>query len=596
MTITYSYPTDAAALDPILDLVEVQVSGTYDASATSITLESGEGAKLPSPATVGSFSPVWWDSAQGHPLNDPNAERVRVTARSGDVLTVSRGDGNTSASTKNAAGASYVMSLVVHSGHFHDIARCLPLNPKNPRFGAAMDGTTDDAAALQKVFDALPSTGGVVCLPIGTLAVGSAVTCSKPVRIVGASREGSKIKGLSNGFHALIFERSFELADLSLVRDNNSSSASWSGARLDFTSSTPVSGTRVRLKNVTVDGFDLGVYVDGGTGFDVESFVADNVSVDINSSATGGAAAFQPTIRAVRCLEARINGGRFTTTQTDTVENLSFNGCRRVIVDGPFVQRGIGVKVESILGRVALADIRAVEFDDTGEDVDVLADTNRIDKVRVVGCYSAGSRSISSDASVYVHTSGSTPSGYDVGILQLVENYWRDVAKKVLRINMGTGRTLECLKLEGNRYYNWSSGASQSGLNAVVNVESSGTVRAMIADEEFADGNSNGQSYQNFASVVTKSIGVIVESNVTASGQINNEGEERLRNTRVSNRIEVASGAQLLMPSGANLAINGIKASSTANMPPTITGKIPVKDSGGTVQGYLVVTVDPDSL
>lgn len=57
-------------------------------------------------------------------------------------------------------------------------------NPKD--YGAAVDGVTDDAAALQATIDALPAEGGEVALPPGVMAIGSTIVISKSnVRLVG---------------------------------------------------------------------------------------------------------------------------------------------------------------------------------------------------------------------------------------------------------------------------------------------------------------------------------------------------------------------------------------------------------------------------
>jgi len=97
-------------LDPVKDLAVVTVSQGYDAAAFSILLASGEGSKLPDPAFDGAFDVAWinWtDFPNAH--DDPNYEQVRVTGRSGDTLTVTRGVNGFTAKTHNAAGKTYVM-------------------------------------------------------------------------------------------------------------------------------------------------------------------------------------------------------------------------------------------------------------------------------------------------------------------------------------------------------------------------------------------------------------------------------------------------------------------------------------------------------
>ena len=101
-----------AILDPVKNFAKVTVSTGYSATDTSIVLNSGNGAKLPDPSTDGAFNLVWWNSTDySDPTDDPNVEIVRVTARSTDTLTVTRGQEGTSATDKNISGKTYQMIL-----------------------------------------------------------------------------------------------------------------------------------------------------------------------------------------------------------------------------------------------------------------------------------------------------------------------------------------------------------------------------------------------------------------------------------------------------------------------------------------------------
>ena len=93
-------------MDNFKNFAKVQVSTGYDASATSIALTAGHGAKLPAPP----FNATWWNSTDfPDPSDDPNVEIVRVTAIATDTLTVTRAQESTSASTKNTASKTYRM-------------------------------------------------------------------------------------------------------------------------------------------------------------------------------------------------------------------------------------------------------------------------------------------------------------------------------------------------------------------------------------------------------------------------------------------------------------------------------------------------------
>ena len=101
--------TNNMTLDPVTNFANVQVGTGYASGVTSIVLRTGEGIKLPDPATDGEFNVVWFDSTN-HPevYSDPNVEIVRVTAKSVDTLTVTRGQEGTGDSSKNVEGLSLI--------------------------------------------------------------------------------------------------------------------------------------------------------------------------------------------------------------------------------------------------------------------------------------------------------------------------------------------------------------------------------------------------------------------------------------------------------------------------------------------------------
>lgn len=116
-----------ASLDPTKNFAIVTVSTGYDNDDTSIALSSGHGARLPAPATDGAFNLVWWNSTDyADPADDPNVEVIRVTARSTDTLTVTRGQEGTSGTNKNTGGKTYKMILAVTKKMVDDIAALVP--------------------------------------------------------------------------------------------------------------------------------------------------------------------------------------------------------------------------------------------------------------------------------------------------------------------------------------------------------------------------------------------------------------------------------------------------------------------------------------
>lgn len=98
-------------VDQVANFVHVTVSTGYDASATDIVLSSGEGSELPDP-TGENYNLVWYDYTNYPGVDsDPNAEIIRVTAKSSDTITVIRNQEGSGASIKNTVDATYKMFL-----------------------------------------------------------------------------------------------------------------------------------------------------------------------------------------------------------------------------------------------------------------------------------------------------------------------------------------------------------------------------------------------------------------------------------------------------------------------------------------------------
>lgn len=132
---------------PVVDFGLVTVSGGYSAAANAITLQTGDGSKLPDTAGGYRYPLTWWDATTyAHAADDPNVEIVTVTGRAGDVLTVSRGQEGTSASSKNTADRTYRMSLGITTAMWNDLRA-----HKSTHHGVVLRTDRDSADALKKV-------------------------------------------------------------------------------------------------------------------------------------------------------------------------------------------------------------------------------------------------------------------------------------------------------------------------------------------------------------------------------------------------------------------------------------------------------------
>lgn len=139
--------------DPAINFGIGTVLLPYTAADTSIDLVTGDGARFPDPGVVGAYNVTWWNaSAYANPSDDPSREIVRVTAKLVDNLTITRAQEGTSASNKNAALATYKISLGFTKKTYDDITTAI--NGINPSVWIPMETITFTASsAIQTTAD-----------------------------------------------------------------------------------------------------------------------------------------------------------------------------------------------------------------------------------------------------------------------------------------------------------------------------------------------------------------------------------------------------------------------------------------------------------
>jgi hypothetical protein len=119
---TIKCQTKYMSLDQVANFIKVVVALGHGVSDTSIDLATGQGAKLPDPAS-GQYNLVWWNATDyADPADDPNVEIVRVTARLNDTITVTRAQEGTTATQKQNVGKIYKMQLALTAKMIADIA------------------------------------------------------------------------------------------------------------------------------------------------------------------------------------------------------------------------------------------------------------------------------------------------------------------------------------------------------------------------------------------------------------------------------------------------------------------------------------------
>jgi parallel beta-helix repeat protein len=253
-------------LDPVRNFAKVTVSQGYDSTATQITLVTGDGAKLPDPATEGAFNLVWYnDTDYKDPADDPYVEIVRVTTKSGDTLTIQRGQEGTSAQNHNLSGKTYKMVLGLTKKTMDDIQN-LPKrtatlivaandSKDKSRADYVCDGVNDQEE-INAAINALPTFGGKVLLLEGTYNISASITILKNNVTLEGQGAGTKLF-LVNGANSNVIQvgdasTSLERIRIVNLRIDGNKANNTAGTGIDFFGSNNYLITKCSIENCII--------------------------------------------------------------------------------------------------------------------------------------------------------------------------------------------------------------------------------------------------------------------------------------------------------------------------------------------------------
>jgi len=197
------YSLQGPLLDPAVNFGKVTVSAGYDATVTSIVLNTNQGSKLPDPSVSGAFNLVWYNSTDyPDPSDDPNKEIVRCTTRTSDTLTVTRAQEGTSASIKNLSGKTYKMILSVTAKTISDISSAI--TARVAKSGDTMTGNLEISKSNSAI--RLTEPGGydfLITNNAGSLNITSDDPANTTVTILSNGRLGIGTTSPQNSLHVV---------------------------------------------------------------------------------------------------------------------------------------------------------------------------------------------------------------------------------------------------------------------------------------------------------------------------------------------------------------------------------------------------------
>lgn len=363
-------------------------------------------------------------------------------------------------------------------------------------FGATFDGVTDDAAAIQDAIDQATASGMPLFLEPGTAIIGTPLSISAPVTILGSGREESILKA-ANGLNDYVISFTGGLAGVGIVGahfadfavDGNSANQTAGGA-ISANGSVQCSFERLHLFSVYNWGLLLGPITGGAFGHHnrIISCLFDN-SMGSNGFG-GGATTTSNDENWFIASDFEFLGGNSNPVDTNPIMLYDQSGLN-YIMSCNFVSGGnnaMGIRIQNTKGTKVVGCI----FDGTAGD----------------GVFIAGSRCIVSNCVFTgIGDNGNTPAS---GVHTQFAAANNIIANNIFETSATTNNTRSHIREEqiGN------SGPNLIEANTFTTITFPPTVAAVESD-------GNGTIVRNNLGWTTESSGTATVANATTSIAVN---------------------------------------------------------------------------
>jgi len=386
------------------------------------------------------------------------------------------------------------------------------------KYGANGQDSSDDTVAFQRAFDELPASGGSLFIPAGTYRFSTTLHLRRPVAIKGAGQNNVRLVSTGQGFHLIEAERSLSISDLQIERADISGNLHDKGISFNF-SHAPGGTPRAELgvDNVTIKGFDTGIYVDGGPSLLVPRVRVTRVHVETNRLSTATqTTGYTPTVNVNNADEVVVSNCELIQPRPVHINNIYMIGSERVLIRDNTITNGIGFKeVSGQIRPVKELTITNNHFQNSSLSVLLISESQPFEQIVIDNNQFLGSRVLSEGSSDIMVTTQRdfVAKPYAYRQVKLSSNTFRDVARGVVRVEMGAGNQFGTLVLDGNSYERW--GTLQPRSFNLITTGAYGTYDSIIANHERVDGGGAGRAYIGESKFRSGSFGEINERNVT---------------------------------------------------------------------------------
>lgn len=315
---------------------------------------------------------------------------------------------------------------------------------------------------------------------------------------------GSVINATGLNYHLFRALGSFDIRGVQFTRANAATNTSFKAVHADDTIAPLASGTRIVMRDCITTGFDIPIYVDGGTSHHIDYAEVSTCKHTINTLGTGGITSVRPTVNLNNCNKVEIRSNSLDASDVvNAVNNIYCIGSSVVTVEDNDLINGEQIKILSISGwpveklsivknRIKSGIVGILCNADTAPIRHVLIDGNTFDG------QSPGAGDVG--ALIFAATLGAV-AGDAIETVQIANNKFKGIGRSVVYLNMVAGQQFGSLLLYNNHYFGASAAAS--GTFACINQVGTGAYRTMVASNEYVEGNGVTRSYTQNALVFT---------------------------------------------------------------------------------------------
>jgi len=393
-------------------------------------------------------------------------------------------------------------------------------------YGANGQDNNDDTMAFQRALDDVPGSGGTVFIPAGSYRLSATLRVTKPTTLKGAGQNSVRLIASGQGYHLIEAVRSLLVTDLQIERPDISGNLHDKAISMNF-SHAPGGTPRAEfgVERVTIKGFDTGVYTDGGPSMLITRVRITNVHVETNRLSTAtSTTGYTPTINTNNAAEVTLTDSELVQPRTEQLNNIYMIGSERVLLRNNTITNGIGFKEVSGQYRpIKEITLENNRFEHTSLSVLLISESAPFEQIVIQNNQFNGSRVVADGtADILITTQRDfVAQPYAYKQVKIASNNFRDVARGVVRVEMGTVNQFGTLVLDGNTYEGWGKLSPRS--YNVVTTGNYGTYGQLIVNNEQANGEGIGRAYVGATKFASASFGQLSERSVAVPDSTRNE-------------------------------------------------------------------------